>query len=93
MTGRNRSTRRKHCPSANLSVTYPTWACLGFNPRNRGECPATNRPKHGMAFMTSVCYSQNYLYMHDTLEMLSVYHAMTCRIVILLGIYYELERL
>jgi len=55
MTGENRITRRKLCSSATLSVTNPTWACLGFNPRNRGECPATNSPKYWTDFITSVC--------------------------------------
>jgi hypothetical protein len=67
MTGGNRSTRRKLCPSATLSVTNPTWVCLVFNLRNRGEGPATNRPKYGTAFMTqySTCKTI-YLHTHDT---------------------------
>jgi hypothetical protein len=37
LTGGNRRTRRKTCPSATLSTTNPTWTNLGANPSRRGE--------------------------------------------------------
>jgi hypothetical protein len=37
LTGENRSTRRKTCPSATLSTTNPTWADPGSKPGLRGE--------------------------------------------------------
>jgi hypothetical protein len=43
LTGKNRSTRVKTCPSATLSTTNPTWSDPGSNPGLRGERPATNR--------------------------------------------------
>jgi hypothetical protein len=42
LTGENRRTRRKNCPSATLSTTNPTWIDLGANPGLCGERPATN---------------------------------------------------
>jgi hypothetical protein len=45
LTGENRRTRRKTCPS----VTLPTWTDLGANPGLRGEKPATNRLSYGTA--------------------------------------------
>jgi hypothetical protein len=42
LTGENRSTGRKTCPSATLSTTNPTWTDLGLNPGLRGERPATS---------------------------------------------------
>jgi hypothetical protein len=47
LTGENRSTRGKTCPSAALSTTNPTWTDPGSNPGLRGERPATNRLSHG----------------------------------------------
>jgi len=49
MTGKNRSTRRKICPSAMLSNTNPT--CTGTEMIVRGEWPATNRISHATAFI------------------------------------------
>jgi hypothetical protein len=46
LTGENRRTRRKICPSA----TNPTWIDPGANPGLRGERPATNDLSHGTAF-------------------------------------------
>jgi hypothetical protein len=43
LTGKNRGTRRKTCPSATLSTTNPTCTDPGLNPGLRGERPATNR--------------------------------------------------
>jgi hypothetical protein len=49
LTGRNRRTRRKTCPSATLSTTNPTWIDPGANPGLPGERPETNRLKNGTA--------------------------------------------
>jgi hypothetical protein len=43
LTGKNRSTRGKTCPSAALSTTDPTSTDPGSNPGLRGGRPATNR--------------------------------------------------
>jgi hypothetical protein len=48
LTGENRRTRRKTCPSATLS-TNPTWIDPSANPGLRGEMPATNDLSHGTA--------------------------------------------
>jgi hypothetical protein len=52
LTGENRSTRIKTCPSVTLSTTNPTWTDPGSNPGLRGERPATNRLSHGTADVT-----------------------------------------
>jgi hypothetical protein len=57
LTGENRRTRRKTCPSATLSTTNPTWTDLGANPGLRGEGPVTNDLSHGTAVTT--CYISN----------------------------------
>jgi hypothetical protein len=49
LTGGNRSTRGKTCPSVTLSTTNSTWTDPGSNPDLRSETPATNRLSHGMA--------------------------------------------
>jgi hypothetical protein len=49
LTGENRSTRRKTCPSVNLSTTNATWTDPGSNPGLRVERPATNRLSYGKA--------------------------------------------
>jgi hypothetical protein len=49
LTGENRSTLGKACPSATLSTTNPTWTDPGSKPGLRGERPATNRLSHGTA--------------------------------------------
>jgi hypothetical protein len=49
LTGENRRTRRKTCPSATLSTANPTWIDPGANPGLRGERPASNRLSHGTA--------------------------------------------
>jgi hypothetical protein len=43
LTGENRRTRGKTCPSASLSTTNPTWIDQGLH----GERPATNELSHG----------------------------------------------
>ena len=47
LTGENRSTRGKTCPSATLSTTNPTWTDPGSNPGLRDGRPATNGLSHG----------------------------------------------
>jgi hypothetical protein len=47
LTGENRRTRRKTCPSATLSTTNPTWTDQGANPGLLGDRPATNDLSHG----------------------------------------------
>jgi hypothetical protein len=49
LTGENRSTRGKTCPSATLSTTNPTWTDRGSNPGLRGGRPAANRLSRGTA--------------------------------------------
>jgi hypothetical protein len=49
LTGKNRRTRRKACPSATLFTTNPTWIDPGANPGLRSERPATNDLSHGTA--------------------------------------------
>jgi hypothetical protein len=55
LTGENRSTRRKTCPSATLSTTNPTWTDPGSNPGLRGERPAANSLSHGTAVRLYSC--------------------------------------
>jgi hypothetical protein len=47
LTGENRRTRRKTCPSATLSITNPTWTDPVSKPGLRGERLATNRQSNG----------------------------------------------
>jgi hypothetical protein len=49
LTGENRSTRGKTCPSATLSTTNPTSAEPGSNLGLRSRRSATNRLSHGLA--------------------------------------------
>ena len=49
LTGENRSTGKKTCPSVTLFFTNPKWTDPGSNPGLGGERPATNRLSHGMA--------------------------------------------
>jgi hypothetical protein len=49
LTGENRSTWGKTCPSATLSTTNPAWTGPGPNPGLRGGRPAANRLRHGTA--------------------------------------------
>jgi hypothetical protein len=49
LTGENRRTRRKTCPSATLSTTNYTWTDLVGNPGLRREKPATNRLSYDTA--------------------------------------------
>jgi hypothetical protein len=56
LTGENRRTRRKTCPSATLSTTNPTWIVPGANPGLRGERPATDDLSHGTALFDMLQY-------------------------------------
>jgi hypothetical protein len=49
LTGENRSTRGKTCPSTTLSTTNPTWTDQGSDSGLRGERPANDRLNHGTA--------------------------------------------
>jgi hypothetical protein len=49
LTGENRSTCGKTCPSTTLSTTNPIWTDPGSNPGLGGERPATNRLSHDTA--------------------------------------------
>jgi hypothetical protein len=63
MTGENRRTRRKSCPSTTLSTTNPTWIDPGVNRGLGGERPATNDLSHGPALC---CVRKTNLYLYDT---------------------------
>jgi hypothetical protein len=54
LTGENRRTLRKTCPSATLSTTNLIWIDPGANLGLRGERPATNRLSHGTAVRPSI---------------------------------------
>jgi hypothetical protein len=54
LTGENRSTRGKTCPSATLSTTTPTRTNPGSNPGLRGGRPAPNRLSHGTAILSAL---------------------------------------
>jgi hypothetical protein len=60
LTGENRSTRGKTCPSATLSTTNPTWTDPGSNPGLRGGRPTANRLNHGTAVLQSIRNLQSY---------------------------------
>jgi hypothetical protein len=57
LTGENRSTGGKTCPSATLSTTNPTWTDPESNPGLRGGRPATNRLSHDTAWRLSCSIS------------------------------------
>jgi hypothetical protein len=61
LTGGNRRTRRKTCPSATLSTTNPTWIDPGANPGLRGESPATNDLSRGTASLLKYTQSSKYI--------------------------------
>jgi hypothetical protein len=50
LTGEDRSTRGKTCPSATLSTTNPAWTDPGSNPGLRGGRLAANRLGTALAF-------------------------------------------
>jgi hypothetical protein len=49
LTGQNRRTQRKTCPSATSSTANPTSTDQGANSELRGERPVTNRLSHSTA--------------------------------------------
>jgi hypothetical protein len=53
MTGGNRTTRRKTCPSAISSTTKPTWTDPGAKLGHYCERPATNRLSHDTTLCTN----------------------------------------
>jgi hypothetical protein len=60
LTGENRSTRGKTCPSDTSSTTNPTWTDPGSNMGLRGGRPAANRLSHGT--VQNHCYSAEYFF-------------------------------
>jgi hypothetical protein len=68
LTGENRRTRRKTCPSVTLSTTNPTWIDPGANPSVRSQRPATNDRSHGTAYciVTGVFVDSNYAHISNT---------------------------
>jgi hypothetical protein len=52
LTGENRRTRIKACPSSTSSATNPAWTDQGSKPGIRGEIPRTNRLSHGTAYVS-----------------------------------------
>jgi hypothetical protein len=54
LTGENRSTWGKTCPSATFSNTNPTWTDPGSNSDLRGERSATNRLSHVTAILDAL---------------------------------------
>jgi hypothetical protein len=48
LTGENRRTRRKACPTATLSTTNPTWFDPDNNPDLHDERSGPNRLSHGI---------------------------------------------
>jgi hypothetical protein len=75
LTGENRSTRGKPCPTLILSTTNPTWNDPGSNPGFRGERPGTNRLNHGTAFRAFGNYSANLRFpFYQTRRLMKVYN-------------------
>jgi hypothetical protein len=68
LTGENRSTGGKTCPSATLSTTNQTWNDPETNPGHRGERPATNRLSpfrtSSWRMLSHLKPSGNYVYRH-----------------------------
>jgi hypothetical protein len=60
LTGENRRSRRRTCPSATLATTNPTWINPGANPGLRCERPATNDLSYGTAGFSTL-FDQNTL--------------------------------
>jgi hypothetical protein len=79
LTGENRSTREKTCPSSSLSTTNPTWIDPGSNLGLRGERPATNRLSHGTTlvpvYQQAMCNIPKYMKLENkkiTVDFVSV---------------------
>jgi hypothetical protein len=64
LTGENRRTARKTCPSSTLSTTNPTWINPGANPGLRDERPVTTRLSYATAitFNDFECYARSVMY-------------------------------
>jgi hypothetical protein len=65
LTGENRRTRRKPCPSATLSITNPTSIDPGANTGLSGERPATNDVSHGTALQECLLTHDSNLLSHS----------------------------
>jgi hypothetical protein len=57
LTGENRSTRGKTCPTVTLSTANTTWTDPGSNPGLRGGRPTANFLSHGTAMLKQVVYN------------------------------------
>ena len=79
LTGENRSTRGKTCPSATLSTTNPTWTDPGLNPDLRGERPATNRQSHGTALHGMLQGKLHLCYLLTDIKYLNILTSVTVR--------------
>jgi hypothetical protein len=67
LTGENRSTWRKTCPSATFSTTNPTWTDPGLNLGLHGDRSATNRLSHRTAMnsvLLKLAVSKPWIYKH-----------------------------
>jgi hypothetical protein len=70
LTGENRRTRGRTCPSATLSTKNPTWNDPESNPGLRGRRPAANRLSHGRAFNKHILGLRNSHSCRGTLRLL-----------------------
>jgi hypothetical protein len=73
LTGENRSTRGKTCPSATLSTTNLTGTDPGSNPCLRGGRPATNSLSHGTACGPGYATKTSGFYLHDRVQLTSLH--------------------
>jgi hypothetical protein len=74
LTGENRSTWRKTCPSATLSTTNYTWIDLGVNPGLCVERLATNCLSHSMAMCTILTKTSYLALFSDVITVCSENH-------------------
>jgi hypothetical protein len=70
LTGENRRTRRRTCPSATLSTTNPTCIDPGANPGLRSERPVTNdlSPTHHRTFLTMCDVPRTAVFLYSSVE-------------------------
>jgi hypothetical protein len=73
LTGENRRTRRKTCPSATLSTTNPTWIDPGTNPGLRGERRATDDLSHRTAHHSVTSQNTNFTVGDEADDILSIF--------------------
>jgi hypothetical protein len=84
LTGENRRTRRKTCPSATLSATKLTWIDPATNTGLRGERPATNYLSHGTAILHILQlsdkrkFSSTYFYMFIYVIYMFIWRSLAC---------------